>query len=756
MPNEGLGRIHRLDSDPINIRSGFRIYVDKGGHLSAGDIFNLKESAWREAQQPFLGIRVDPVWVEVQLANPLGTAQDLILRFAEPDLGEVSLYEHSKGVLSKRNSGIAVAPEKRDIYTRHVAFGLRVEAKQTKKFLIRIKTFHRVNLEYFITSEESFYKEMVVKDSIYKAVFYTILGIIFILNLLIYLKTRFRENLYYSSFILLSGLTLFNLDGYFDLFFWMEHTGLWKHHISSVINLLALGTLLYICSLINLAKAPALIRNTAYVLIAVLVIFFIFGLSPFYASIATIRANFISISMLFVVYMVFQYEHADKRMIAGKEIELPKSEKYLLTISLSCYLFGSFMSLLVSESLLPRNLFFENSLHIGCLFEIIFMFSGIGVRLKKIDQVEAELMAVSKEFDLITHFMKSAMSEERIKHILKNNLHLHFDPVYRSVTVMFIDMEAFSKVVNDRTEKDKNLLEDFVRFLNDIKYTVISYGGVVNKTLGDGLFCFFGFDLGGKTSDTPEIDAVKCGLEIQKKVTKALSEKKYGRILLPLRVGIHAGKVWIVDMDNKKIPDITLFGESAIFAQRLESACSRYKLCISDTVYESCRKYFMQDGIEYYPKYIKVKHHDELIKTYEVNPLKGFEWVKAKADDMVNASLGVVQKEDRIINNELSELKMLIEDEEFHIVNYSKSGFCVLGEKYIGEKIVLEATLLVNGEAILDQFKINPFMVMVRWGNKSDEVGLFKHGLEIEGLNEDQKAILWNILSECRAARNAS
>ena len=170
-------------------------------------------------------------------------------------------------------------------------------------------------------------------------------------------------------------------------------------------------------------------------------------------------------------------------------------------------------------------------------------------------------------------------------------------------------------------EHPKVIFDRLKDLLGDFSLKVHEYGGVVDKTLGDGMLCFFGYNyIGGKTSKNHADQAISCAEAIQREhVIRSLNKLRLGEPMVPLRIGINSAKVYIGDLGNQERIDFTLIGDGVNFAQRLEAACEPFHIMLSEDCLSLSSKYHVESsGMQ--SRKIKIKHHDRLFQVFQFQP----------------------------------------------------------------------------------------------------------------------------------------
>lgn len=133
--------------------------------------------------------------------------------------------------------------------------------------------------------------------------------------------------------------------------------------------------------------------------------------------------------------------------------------------------------------------------------------------------------------------------------------------------IMFTDIVGYSKIMSTNEKRGLELLNSQSELVLPI---IKNFNGKILKKMGDAFFVDF----------SSSINAIECGVEIQKALKYYNSSKDYEKKLL-LRIGLHIGDVFIKEGD--------LFGEGINVAARLEPLAEPGGICMSQAFYDSVK-----------------------------------------------------------------------------------------------------------------------------------------------------------------------
>ncbi len=267
----------------------------------------------------------------------------------------------------------------------------------------------------------------------------------------------------------------------------------------------------------------------------------------------------------------------------------------------------------------------------AAVFALVIGFAAIAERARALERRSMQ----------IRHTLAGLVSPKLLQFLLTSPSRVLESSRRSDVTVMFIDIEGFSQRMQDR---DPNLVFSMLKYeLSHLCEIVQRHGGVVDKTLGDGLLCYFGysFDPNAQTSEREHaFAAMSCALDIQidssrrtlGEATPGASPALLGHALVfPLRIGITTGEVLIGNVGNRERIDLTIIGAVVNRAKRYEDSCESFRIMIDPRTRQLLSKdqgpgnCVMKIGDRthtLWAREIIVKHQDQLWSGWECNPFE--------------------------------------------------------------------------------------------------------------------------------------
>lgn len=180
-----------------------------------------------------------------------------------------------------------------------------------------------------------------------------------------------------------------------------------------------------------------------------------------------------------------------------------------------------------------------------------------------------------REKEKVKGVLNKVVSPEIAQEIMKGQVHLGGEE--RKVTVLFADIRSFTKLSANR--EPTQVIEMLNTCMTKISQVIDSYGGVIDKYVGDEVMALFGAPLEKEDS---ALKAIECSL----KIVEALKEwnierKEAGKVPIEMGIGIHTGRMIIGNMGAENRLNYTVIGSNVNFAARLCSAARGLEILIS-------------------------------------------------------------------------------------------------------------------------------------------------------------------------------
>lgn len=394
-----------------------------------------------------------------------------------------------------------------------------------------------------------------------------------------------------------------------------------------------------------------------------------------------------------------------------------------------------FLSVLSSVTILLTVIGLMGFTFYGWVFPWLFpvislLFSGLLTYASKLWETE-------KRMKLLRHDLSGKLAPLKLTKMLARCKKL--EATGQVLTVMFIDIIGFSKFAEQQTPKDA--FSSLKKVMSELRRIVHKHHGDVERTMGDGMLCLFGFELedGEKTRSHADM-AVSCAIEIQNTNVKRIVREKGSEPIFPLRIGINTTGTYVGDLGDSARTDLTVIGSGVNFAQRLENACGWHMVMLGS----STKDLLTDTAVK--PTAIKkrligVKHYLDSVEAYELDPFHDNPELLAECEEIYR----------KFINADRLETRWPAPTDDFvtvatkhglgSVVNFSANGLAIALPQYLSAGLMLNMNLTASDPSLKDQIRaleIQPLVVEVRWARPVPN-GKFIHGCLYKNLDENQK-----------------
>ncbi|HEY1406108.1 MAG TPA: adenylate/guanylate cyclase domain-containing protein, partial [Spirochaetota bacterium] len=186
----------------------------------------------------------------------------------------------------------------------------------------------------------------------------------------------------------------------------------------------------------------------------------------------------------------------------------------------------------------------------------------------------------------------------------------------KNLTVCFTDLEGFTAAAEGcEPEVIARILDEY---LSDMATIAQSWGGMVDKFMGDGIMILFGAF--ADDAETHSLDCVRMAVAMQRRMSELIAKWHDDGFESPmgLRIGINTGYATIGSIGPENRRSFTAIGSVVNIASRLEKLCPPGKIMIGhDTRTKVCVEFDCQSVA-----FQKIKGISRTIQIYEIDPEK--------------------------------------------------------------------------------------------------------------------------------------
>jgi class 3 adenylate cyclase len=401
---------------------------------------------------------------------------------------------------------------------------------------------------------------------------------------------------------------------------------------------------------------------------------------------------------------------------------------------------GTLLHVLTLMGVLPESLLGDQIPSMGAAWDAVFVSAAISERINSLRSNHSSLLRALSGSDPASPAEMSLAPVEGVEARLR-------------VVIMVIDIANFTLI----TEKvgSAAVYNALARRMREMRSIINELGGTVDRSLGDGLLCFFAQNA---AEDARQVArrALEAARRIQLQSTEAPIDR-YQRglpVAMPLRIGLHTDEVLIGNLGGASRLDFTMMGRGVHFTRQLESAANQFKVMLSSDLRTA-----LGDGAHpargFNPVHVAIDAGESLTLAYEFDPLVETPELLREAERQIAEFLGYTREARRSVEG--GAICLVGPEGRFVVKNLSLHGLGVVSETFVGRKSTLWLRVETGDEQGLEQLRqrlLETIQVEVRWCKEVD--GRFEHGLRIVGLNVEQKQELYDCLLASQKRAHAS
>ncbi len=343
--------------------------------------------------------------------------------------------------------------------------------------------------------------------------------------------------------------------------------------------------------------------------------------------------------------------------------------------------------------------------------------------------------------------LEGCLPKPVLESILENPATLDLTPSTQIITVMCVDILGFS--LNAERESPQGAFRVLRQSMEILTPILHRHGGILDRTTGDGIICFFGYRYGegGKVDLNHAESAVRCALEMQRSLL-AQNGRNFalGYAVYPLRIGVHTDRVHVGDAGATDRIEIAVLGSGVNFAQKLKAACEPYRVQISSSTRDRLHGLSTEmPGL--HQKFVPAGDRDELFDAFEINPF--FEApVKLESSlDHYRKGAELTRLEARWPIDSVGWIFAECQWGKGDVINFSRGGLALRLPQYYGLGVTFNLKLNSGNGKLAEACREIGLPVLaaeVRWG-KPDPSG-YLHGIAFKNLSVEQKEKLFEAI----------
>lgn len=396
--------LHQLD---INL-SYLGILEDSTGDLTIDEMSSSEFSGkfiFTEQDHPMNDHRTSAYWLKFSLKNNASINKKFLLEIFDHNINYVSVYVPDENERYEEHiAGNRVPFNLRTYHHKNFEFDLPVPQGEVRTFYMRVQSENYIVLIPVIRSYKKFIG-WALGEYIVLGIFYGILLMMAVYNLLLYIAIKKRAYLFYVFYVLSICLFSSCQTGFGFQYLWGSFPEFNQYAFGIFLYSAIIFALLFTKNFLDLKSNYPLLHKTIYLLIILRTIIFMAGIVHFSALLHTMYIDCIP---LLVAYLMGIYV-----LKKGN-----KPAKYFV-FAYSLLFGGFFVSLIEQYGLIDSSIYTVYSLNFGIVLEIIFLSISLAdkmrteIQLKEAAQERVVVELREKEIlkDKVNKELESKVSE---------------------------------------------------------------------------------------------------------------------------------------------------------------------------------------------------------------------------------------------------------------------------------------------------------------------------------------------------------
>ncbi len=435
------------DTKTLNAGTQVRYLEDPSGKLTINDIRSREYSekfTESESDTPNFGYTNSAYWITFDIKNTSNKTELWFLELAYGMIDFVDLYSiDTNGGFTETKTGQRLPFNTREIKNRYFVFDLNIPAGVSKTIYMRLQNDGNIAIPLTLYDFESFYEQDHLNQILF-GIYYGLMIIMLLYNLMLFIFIRDRNYLYYSFFIGVWILNQFISNGYSYEYLWPNATWWETRSILSVSGLINISAWVFSLSFLSIRKEMPRLFYFVLFLMAL-------GVYQIIAPLITINAVIGQANDIIMLLCVLA-------AIAAGSISMVKGNKaarfYL--IAWIAFFLGTILSILHVAGVIPHNPFTKYSMQIGSAL-IVVLFSIALADRYRILRVEKEITEEinRRQTDFFTN----------VSHEIKTPLTL-----ISNYLDSYIESHGKAKELSIIKGNIDKLLADMVNFFDNLKF----------------------------------------------------------------------------------------------------------------------------------------------------------------------------------------------------------------------------------------------------------------------------------------------
>ncbi|HBS88726.1 MAG: hypothetical protein A2W91_18970 [Bacteroidetes bacterium GWF2_38_335] len=378
-PQENKIIIENENPDEFSIASFIYTLEDKENNLSIENVILKHENEFtlNKTESVNFGFTRSAYWLRFTIVNKSAQRQNLVFSINYPLINELDFYEIKEfRLIRKIKTGEHRVFSSRDIENKDFAFNLLLKPYSEYTYYIRVYNHgETLRIPMKLDTIKNFFIEE-QSTRLGDGMFFGLFIFVVLFNLFLFITIKERLYFFYSLYVLLFTMLIFNTDGYSFQYLWPNNP-YWANTSTIVIVSLANFFLLLFTQIFldfkNLSRNVWIINYGFKILFLVISVIVFFG--GFFSVFAMKSINIVS--MFAVIFAIITSIVALKKHTMFARYFL--ISYFLLMVGVIIYVFRNL-------GIVPNNLLSLYGLKVGFAIEVILLSIAVSDRFRRIKE----------------------------------------------------------------------------------------------------------------------------------------------------------------------------------------------------------------------------------------------------------------------------------------------------------------------------------------------------------------------------------
>lgn len=359
-----------------NVSRYISVFQDSSKLMSFKQVLLLEDSRFKPitSDDPNFGFKKANFWLKFQVSNKSTQTKYRYLELDYPLMDKLEIFsQDAQGswVNTQNIIGDKVAFKERTIFYRNPVFNIEVAPQETRTYFIKIDTESSIQFPAILYNYSRLSKHIANTEILF-GIFYGILLIMGIYNLVLFFAIRNNSYLYYFIYAVFYGLAQLSLNGHGFQHLWPNALW-WANAVVPIgLSLGGLGAILFMISFLDTEKYLPRFHKVLVGLVGLLGMFAILGLAlPYPIAIKIGTASMLLIGIVEITVGIIIWRMGNKSAI------------YFI-ISWALFLFGIMIVALIATGIVPNNSYLRVSHMIGAMLQVVGLSFALADRVNTI------------------------------------------------------------------------------------------------------------------------------------------------------------------------------------------------------------------------------------------------------------------------------------------------------------------------------------------------------------------------------------